>query len=142
MLILIKYFDEKMEEIAEIPEGNWIDLRAAETIVYGAGEAFKMPLGIAMQLPKGYEAHLLPRGSTFDKYGVMQTNSMGIIDEPYCGDTDEWKMPLIALRDGVIQKGDRIAQFRVMPIMLPLEFRKVDSLKNPSRGGFGSTGRK
>lgn len=141
MIIRVKYFyPDKRCEIAEIEVGNWIDLRAGKSIMYEAGDFFKMPLGVAMELPVGFEAYVLPRSSTFPKYGVIQTNSMGIIDNSYCGDNDEWLMPLYALKAGEIMAGDRIAQFRVMPIMTPVILREVFELTNKDRGGFGSTG--
>ena len=95
---------------------------------------------VAMQLPNGYEAHVVPRSSTFKTYGIIQTNSKGIIDESYCGDNDEWKMPVYATRNTVINFNERICQFRIVKKMPKLNIIKVDNLDNDDRGGFGSTG--
>ena len=87
--IKIKYFSPDIERIQELDVGNWIDLRAAEDCYIPAGEAALIPLGVAMQLPEGYEARLAPRSSTYKKYHILQTNSVGVIDNSYCGDEDE-----------------------------------------------------
>ena len=140
MDIKIKYFTDEVEKIAPISKGDWIDLRAAATVEMKAGEFKLIPLGVAMQLPKGYEAHVCPRSSTFKNFGVIQTNSMGIIDNSYCGDNDQWFFPAFALRDTVINVNDRICQFRIMENQPQLQFITVDSLGNEDRGGHGSTG--
>lgn len=141
--IRIRYFSEDAPRLEYIEnKSDWIDLRAAETVTLKAGDFKLIPLGIAMELPAGYEGHLVPRSSTFKKWGILQTNSMGVIDQSYCGDEDEWKMPIYATRDITIEKGDRICQFRIMRNQPVLEFIEVDSLENESRGGFGSTGTK
>jgi len=140
MDIKIKYFNENIEKIAPISKGDWIDLRAAATVEMKAGEFKLIPLGVAMQLPQGYEAHVCPRSSTFKNFGVIQTNSMGIIDNSYCGDNDQWFFPAFALRDTTINENDRICQFRIMEIQPQLNFITVDSLGNADRGGHGSTG--
>lgn len=140
MDIKIKYFNENIEKIAPISKGDWIDLRAAATVEMKAGEFKLIPLGVAMQLPQGYEAHVCPRSSTFKNFGVIQTNSMGIIDNSYCGDNDQWFFPAFALRDTVINENDRICQFRIMEIQPQINFVTVDSLGNADRGGHGSTG--
>lgn len=119
--------------------GDWIDLKAQQTRRYSAGDSFVMPLGVAMKLPDGYEAQLVPRSSTFKKYGVIQTNGVGIIDNSYAGIDDIWGMPLYALKDGVINAYDRIAQFRIVPVMGNVTF--TDGPMGDNRGGFGSTGR-
>ncbi len=93
-----------------------------------------------MQLPQGYEAHIAPRCSTFLKFGILQTNSVGVVDNSYCGDNDIWGMPALAMRDTVIEKGDRICQFRLMKQMEPVSFVAVEHLSDENRGGFGSTG--
>ncbi len=120
--------------------GDWIDLKAAKNVEYKQGDFVMIPLGVAMKLPRGHEAHLLPRSSTFKKYGVIMTNSMGVIDNAYEGNDDIWHFPALAMRDGKIAKGDRIAQFRVFEGMLPARFDFVEHLDSPNRGGFGSTG--
>lgn len=139
MVIKIKYLTD-IKNIEQSDVGDWIDLRSAYDYSYKAGECFMVRLGVAMQLPMGYEAHILPRSSTFKKWGIIQSNSMGIIDNTYCGDNDEWCLPVIAMRDGHIHKNDRICQFRIMPVMTNIAFRPVASLENKDRGGFGSTG--
>lgn len=106
-----------------------------------AGEFKLIPLGVAMKLPKGYEAHMIPRSSTFKNYGIIQTNHFGLIDESYCGDNDEWKMPVYATRDTFIQQNDRICQFRIMKHQPHIQFNEVPFLNNVDRGCFGSTGR-
>ena len=93
-----------------------------------------------MKLPDGYEAHLVPRSSTFKNFGLLQTNGIGIVDNSYCGDNDMWRMPVYATRDTVVEKGDRIAQFRLVKNQPEAEFIEVEELGTPDRGGFGSTG--
>lgn len=140
--IKIKYFTKDIERLEKISKGDWIDLRAAEKIVLNKGEFKLIPLGVAMQLPKGYEAHVVPRSSTYKNFGIIQTNSMGVIDELYCGDNDQWFFPAYALRDTVINVNDRICQFRIMEHQPELEFEAVEELFNEDRGGHGSTGKK
>jgi dUTP pyrophosphatase len=142
LTILVKYFDGDSEEITKIPNGDWIDLRSAVSMEYKAGESIKLPLGVAMSLPFTYEAHVAPRGSTFKNYGVIQTNSVGIVDESYKGPDDQWFLPLYALRDGKIEKGDRVCQFRIMKKMEKVNLVRVEELKSPNRNGYGSTGTK
>ena len=140
--IRIKYFYDDIEKLQYIDgKSDWIDLRAAEDVEMKAGEFRLIPLGIAMELPKGYEAHVIPRSSTFKNFGIIQTNSMGLIDESYCGDNDQWFMPALAMRDTKICKNDRICQFRIMEHQPALEFESVDVLGHGDRGGFGSTGK-
>ncbi|MBS5144002.1 MAG: dUTP diphosphatase [Butyricicoccus pullicaecorum] len=142
MEIQIKYFTDAIEPLCYIAgKSDWIDLRAAEEIVMQAGEFRLIPLGIAMQLPEGYEAHVVPRSSTFKNFGIIQTNSMGVIDETYCGDNDQWFFPAYAVRDTVIHVNDRICQFRIMEHQPALSFAVTNCLKNPNRGGHGSTGK-
>lgn len=138
--IKIKYFTDKIDKISKIDKGDWIDLRAAETIELKAGEFKLIPLGIAMQLPKGYEAHVVPRSSTYKNFGIIQTNHQAVIDESYCGDNDQWWYPAYALRDTTINVNDRICQFRIMEKQSPINFEEVDTLGNEDRGGIGSTG--
>lgn len=140
--IRIKYFSEEIEKLRYIDgKSDWIDLRASERVSLKAGEFKLIPLGVAMQLPKGYEAHLVPRSSTFKNYGILQTNSCGIIDGSYCGDEDMWRMPVYATRDTVIEKNDRICQFRIVENQPQITFEECKQLENESRGGFGSTGK-
>lgn len=128
----------------EVPKvlsvGNWIDLCSAEKVYIEQACHSLISLGIAMEIPKGYEAHILPRSSTFKKWGIIMANSMGIVDNTYCGDNDIWMFSAIATRNIVIEKGDRIAQFRIVEIQPSIRFNQVGSLGNKDRGGFGSTG--
>ena len=140
MKIKIKYHDKEMEKIQKITIGDWIDLRIAEDVEMEQGEYKLLSLGVSMQLPEGYEAHVAPRSSTFKNFGIICANSFGIIDESYCGDNDIWKFPAIALRKTKISKGDRICQFRIVKKMPEVEFVEVETLGNADRGGIGSTG--
>ena len=140
MQIKIKYLDETQTRISKIEKGDWIDLRAAEDVVMGKEEFKLIPLGVAMELPEDYEAHVVPRGSTFKHFGIIETNSMGVIDESYKGDNDFWFFPAYALRDTEIKKGQRICQFRIVEKMSEVELIEVDHLGNDDRGGHGSTG--
>lgn len=141
--IRIKYFNENIEKLAYIGgKSDWIDLRAAEDIELKAGEFKLIPLGVAMELPAGYEAHVVPRSSTYKNFGIIQTNHMGVIDETYCGDNDQWFFPAYALRDTQIHAGDRICQFRIMEHQPAIEFEEAVCLGHEDRGGHGSTGRK
>lgn len=139
-IIEIKYFDNEIDKIEKIDKGDWIDLRSAETVELKTGEYRLIPLGIGMKLPTGYEAHIVPRSSTFKSFGIIQTNSMGIIDSSYCGDNDQWHFPAFALRDTIIHKGDRICQFRIVEKQPPVKFEVVEHLDDIDRGGLGSTG--
>ena len=142
MKIKIHYLNDEIERLAYIGgKSDWIDLRAAKKVSLKAGEFALIPLGIAMELPRGYEAHIVPRSSTFKNFGIIQTNSMGVIDESYCGDNDQWFFPAYALRDTVIRVNDRICQFRIMEHQPALEFVETESLGHEDRGGHGSTGR-
>ena len=140
--IQIKYFTAKIEKLTYIDgKSDWIDLRAAKDMELKAGEYAMIPLGVAMKLPKGYEAHIVPRSSTYKNYGLIQTNHMGVVDESYCGDNDQWHMPVYALRDTVIHVNDRVCQFRIMEHQPQINFEEVEALDAPDRGGFGSTGK-
>lgn len=140
MIIQIKYFDKEIDKITKIDKGDWIDLRAAKTVELQAGEFALIPLGVGMILPEGYEAHVVPRSSTYKNFGVIQTNSMGVIDNSYCGENDQWHFPAYALRQTTIHKNDRICQFRIQKKQPEVTFEEVEHLKQESRGGFGSTG--
>jgi dUTP pyrophosphatase len=139
--IRIKYLSDKIDRI-RVPDekSDWIDLRAAQDVTMSAGEYRLIPLGIAMELPEGYEAHVAPRSSTFKNFGIIQPNSPGVIDRSYCGDNDEWCVPAFALRDTEIKANDRICQFRIVKNQPRIEFEEVETLGNPDRTGFGSTG--
>ena len=140
--IKVKYFQEDMEELCYVAgKSDWIDLRAAQEVSLKAGEFRLIPLGVAIALPQGYEAHIAPRSSTFKNYGILQTNSVGVVDCSYCGDNDQWHMPVYATRAVTIEKGARICQFRIMKNQPQLHFTRVEHLDAPDRGGFGSTGK-
>lgn len=141
MEIKIKYLAD-IEKIQPIKKGDWIDLRAAEDVVMYSGEFKMIPLGIAMQLPDGYEAYVAPRSSTFKQFGIIMANSLGIVDESYKGDNDQWHFPALALRYSHIKKNDRICQFRIYEHQPEFSFVEVETLGNENRGGLGSTGRK
>ena len=141
--IEIKYFSNEIDELEYIGgKSDWIDLRASETVEYKAGEFKLIPLGVGMRLPQGYEAHVVPRSSTFKNYGLIQTNSCGVIDGSYCGDEDMWYVPMYATRDVTVNKNDRICQFRIMENQPQIQFCKVEHLGDINRGGFGTTGTK
>ena len=141
--IRVKYLNERVQKLSYVDgKSDWIDLRAAEDVVMKAGDFYLIPLGVAMELPKGYEAHVVPRSSTYKNFGIIQTNHMGVIDESYCGDHDQWYFPAYALRDTEIKEGDRICQFRIMEHQPTIQFEEAESLGNKDRGGIGSTGRK
>jgi len=148
MQIKVKYFDQHLPEADRLPaleqsdKGDLIDLRAAETVELKQFEFYKMPLGVAIELPEGHKAQLVPRSSTFAQFGVLITNSPGQIDESYKGDDDQWFAPLFALRDTKINRGDRICQFDIFKKMPRLTITAVKALGNGNRGGHGSTGRK
>ena len=140
--IKIKYHSQDIEKLTYIDgKSDWIDLRAAETISLKKGEFALINLGVSMELPKGYEAIMAPRSSTYKNFGIIQTNHIGVIDETYSGDQDIWKMPVLAIRDTTIEVNDRIAQFRIQKHQPQIEFIEVESLNNSNRGGIGSTGK-
>ena len=142
MKLKVKFENEVCQDFEFVGEkSDWIDLKAAQDYELNQFEYTLINLGFALQLPDGYEAHIVPRSSTFKNFGILQTNSMGIIDNSYCGDEDYWKLPVIAMRDTVIKKGDRICQFRIMEKMSNIEVEIVNTLGNENRGGFGSTGK-
>lgn len=141
MEIKIKYFTDKIDKLCYVDgKSDWIDLRAAETVELKKGEFKLIPLGVAMQLPKGYEAHIVPRSSTYKNFGVIQTNHTGIVDESYCGPNDQWLFPALAMRDTVINVNDRICQFRIMEHQPTIEFTLSTLEENTDRNGLGSTG--
>lgn len=145
----IKYFDGATK-LKKISKGNWIDVYANKDMIIYEGERAMIPLGFALELPEGYEGHLAPRSSTFKSWGIIQTNSVGVVDDSYIGDNDEWHMPVYCLEgkdateDGLIfteiKKGDKIGQFRIIEVMPEITLEEVDSFGNADRGGFGSTG--
>lgn len=177
MKIKILRLNKNIDMPTIIDKGDWVDLRLSQVTTLKAPYATMLkrkkdndeikrvrnvvfdfqllPLGIAMKLPKGFEAMLLPRSSTFKKYGIIQTNSQGVIDETYCGNNDEWKMPVIAYKDVTIPANERICQFRIQLSQKAsiwqklkwlfsnkIELVEVDSLSDENRDGFGSTGSK
>ena len=147
--IKVKYFRDDLTRLKIDPKGEMIDLYAAEDVTSNEMDEALIPLGVAMELPIGYRANLLPRSSTFKKWGIIVTNSMGVIDHTYCGDNDEWKLAVFCLKGRefvngkkctIIHKGDKIAQFEIVPVMPKVVLEEVDHLGNADRGGFGSTG--
>ena len=140
MDIKIRYLETGLVEVKVTEIGDWIDLRSAESVCLYKGEKALLRLGVAMKLPDGYEAILAPRSSTFKNYGIIQTNGIGIIDSTYCGNNDEWMMPVLATREIMIHKNDRICQFRIQKKQPTIKFVVVDKLGDEDRGGFGSTG--
>lgn len=140
--IKVQYLNENVTRLTKIEKGDWIDMYASADYEMKAGDFKLIHLGVAMQLPEGYEAHLVPRGSTFKKWGILQTNSIGIIDNSYCGPNDWWMMPAYAVRDTVIKAGDKICQFRIVKQQEAIDFVEGSLADNSDRGGFGSTGTK
>lgn len=172
MLMIVKVHELRPgSHFSFYKKGEWIDLKAAETITLHApqagtqyerdGKKFRdvnfestlIPLGISMALPKGFEALIAPRSSTFKNFNIIQPNSPGVVDFEYSGTNDEWKMSVVALGDCTINAGDRICQFRIQPSQKAkwwqklrwlftsrIEFVWVDKLNDKDRGGFGSTG--
>ena len=138
--IKVKYL-RGVQKIERFNVGDWIDLRAAEDVTMKAGEYRMIPLGVAMELPLGYEALVAPRSSTFKKYGLILANSIGIIDESYKGDNDEWNFLAYAMRDAIIHKNERICQFRIIQHQPLIHLEEVEALGNADRGGIGSTGK-
>ena len=140
--IKVKYFVDGIDELCYVAgKSDCIDLHAAEDVDMKAGEFRLIPLGVAIELPEGYEAHVVPRSSTFKNYGLLQANSMGVVDYTYRGDGDQWRMPAYATRDVTIEKNARICQFRILENQPRLTFCRVERLEGPDRGGFGSTGK-
>lgn len=138
--IKIRYLRD-IQKIERFNVGDWIDLRAAEDVMIDSGQFKLIPLGVAMELPQGYEALVAPRSSTFKKLGIILANSIGIIDESYKGDNDEWHFPAYAVKDTFIHKNERICQFRIIRHQPMIHLLEVDHLGNEDRGGIGSTGR-
>lgn len=138
----VKYFTDAIDELCYVEgKSDWIDLRAAEEVTLRAGEFRLIPLGVAIALPEGYEALVAPRSSTFKNYGLLQANSVGVVDCTYRGDNDQWFWPAYATRDVTVEQNARICQFRILRNQPALQFTRVDRLEAPDRGGFGSTGR-
>ena len=140
MKIKIIYLNKNLKKLESIKIGDWIDLRAAENVTLKAGESRYISLGVSMKLPEGYEAHVAPRSSSFKTWGILQTNSLGIVDNSYSGTNDLWKYPVLATRDTEIRENDRICQFRIVERMPDIEFEEVEELDEVDRGGFGVTG--
>lgn len=141
-VIKVMYHTNRIDrlEMDNLSHGSCVDLRCAEDIELKKGDFKLIPLGVSMKLPEGYEAYVMPRSSTFKRYGLLMSNSVGCIDEDYCSSDDQWMMPVLATRDTVIHANDRICQFRIIKHQPLLDFVEVESLGNDSRGGFGSTG--
>lgn len=138
-----------------IDKGDWIDLRSNEEYVADKEEYKLLKLGVAMELPDGFEAIVAPRSSTFKTWGILLANSMGIIDNSYSGNNDEWRFPAWFTRRTIIHKGDRICQFRIQLsqkatvwqkikwfLSNGIKIERVEELNTINRGGIGSTGKK
>jgi dUTP pyrophosphatase len=138
--IKIKYFVKDIDKIKKIEIGDWIDLRSSEDITLKKGDHKFIPLGIGMKLPEEYEAYIVPRSSTFKNFKIIQTNHIGIIDNSYSGEKDEWKFSAYATEDIFIPKNSRICQFRINKKQPEVFFTEIEFLDDKSRGGFGSTG--
>lgn len=140
MEIKVKKLVEDLHDINQAHNGEWYDLRAAKDVHLSEGELTYIPLGVAIELPDGYEAIVAPRSSSAKKFGIIQANSLGVIDHAYCGDNDEWMMPAYAIRNTTIHKNDRICQFRIQKIQPEADIVYVSELGNKDRNGIGSTG--
>lgn len=139
-VISIKYKDNT-PQLVDLTKGDWIDLASPKSMVYKKGDLVKVDFGVAMELPEGYEAHIAPRSSLFQNTGLLLTNGVGVIDNSYCGDEDYWGAKFYATRDGLIEEGQRLCQFRIIENQPSLHFNKVNHLGNENRGGYGSTGK-
>lgn len=138
----IVYHNPNMPKLEKVDNGDWIDLRASVGGAFKKGDFALIDLGVSMRLPEGYEAHIAPRSSTFKHWGIIQCNSVGVVDNSFSGTNDVWKMPCFFTRDTVIEPNDRICQFRIVKKMEPVSFTEVTELNSTDRGGFGSSGRK
>ena len=138
----IVYHNPNMPKLEKVDNGDWIDLRASVGGAFKKGDFALIDLGVSMRLPEGYEAHIAPRSSAFKHWGIIQCNSVGVVDNSFSGTNDVWKMPCFFTRDTVIEPNDRICQFRIIKKMEPVSFTEVTELDNTDRGGFGSSGRK
>lgn len=138
--IRIRYLRD-VSRVERLAVGDWIDLRAGCSVDAKQGEYIAIPLGVAIELPRGYEAIVIPRSSTFKKYRMLLANSVGLIDESYKGDDDEWHFLAYATEDTHIDFNERICQFRIIRHQPRIRFKEVAKLGNGNRGGIGSTGR-
>ncbi len=142
--IKITYLSDKIDRLEYIAgKSDWIDLRSAEEVELAAGEFRLISLGVSMCLPDGYELLIAPRSSTFKNFGILQTNSIGVVDEKYgkTSSKDVLMMPVLAVRDTVIHVNDRICQFRIIKHQPQILFEEVAPHEDgEERGGFGSTG--
>lgn len=145
MKLEVKYL-KGMEEypLMKVPGNAGIDLYAAEDVTLFAGNHKMVGLGVSIKLPRGTAALLMPRSSTFKNWQCIFLNSVGLIDESYCGDGDEWKVNLYNIGEGpsFIKRGDRIAQLVLInDASYNCEIVEVESHNCPDRGGFGTSGR-
>lgn len=138
----IVYHNPNMPKLEKVDNGDWIDLRASVGGAFKKGDFALIDLGVSMRLPEGYEAHIAPRSSTFKHWGIIQCNSVGVVDNSFSGTNDVWKMPCFFTKDTVIEPNDRICQFRIIKKMEPVSFTEVTELNSTDRGGFGSSGKK
>ena len=137
--IRIRYADG-VKRLAMWSRGDWIDLRSAERVVLRKGDYKRISLGVAMELPEGYEAIVAARSSSFEKWGFIPVNGIVIIDNNYNGNNDIWNLLVYATRDAIIEKDERIAQFRILKNQPVISFSEVEDLGHEDRGGIGSTG--
>lgn len=150
MKIQVKYHNDKMDPIKQAHPGEWMDLRAAEDTFIGQGEYKLVSLGVSIKVPDGYECIMAPRSSTFKNYGIIQTNSIGVIDNSYCGDNDIWHFPTFCLigkdfingkHGTLLRANERICQFKIVPVQGEIEAEQVETMGCENRGGIGSTGK-
>ena len=142
--IKITYLSDKIDKLTYIEgKSDWIDLRSAEDIELKKGDFHLINLGVSMCLPDGYELLIAPRSSTFKNFGIIQTNSVGVVDESYgkTSSRDVLMMPVYAVRDTEIHVNDRVCQFRIIKHQPVIDFVEVEANDaGEARGGFGSTG--
>lgn len=138
MKVRIKYLNDY--KVEHITGGDWLDLRCARDTYMRQGDITAIPLGVVVEIPQGYEGIIAPRSSTCLRYGLLMANSIGIIDESYCGDGDELHFLAYATRAVLIKAGERICQFRIVKHQPDIELVEVETMGNPDRGGLGSTG--
>lgn len=156
--IRVKYQDDELGELFQAHGEDWVDLRVSvltavdfdkeitqedrffQFVKIKKGDAIKVNFGVAMELPAGHEAIIKPRGSLFKHHGLVWTSS-GVVDESFRGDKDEWFGTFYATKSTMLQKNERICQFRIQQKQPKILFTPVEELGNANRGGHGSTGK-
>ena len=139
--IKVRYFDEKQTKLVQHDKGDWVDIPTPHTYKYKKGDTVWVKLGVAIKLPENYEAILAPRSSTFKQTGLIMSNSIGVIDNSYCGNNDEWSAMFYATRDGEVEKGQRLVQFRILENQPSIPIIEVENTYSEDRGGYGTTGK-